>query len=201
MGNDKTQTDRLTARLQAWLDAPEGTRDMTEAADLVLRLTRNRILAANMARRGAAMEAKAVYELRKHLAMRLDRMTAPHRAPPPRLFRMTAAGVRAMERELMPRVAAATAARDVIDGTAAVRGAGKRPDHDSLPDDIRALWDENEELWRDIRRLFYTLKDMDDAPACDRYEYLKMLDQKEKRHRRNFERYDKWQPATEGAQA
>ena len=187
MGNDKTQTDRLTARIQAWLDAPEGTRDMTEAADLVLRLTRNRILAANMARRGAAMEAKAVYELRKHLAMRLDRMTA--------------ARVRAMERELMPRVAAATAARDVIDGNAAVRGAGKRPDHDSLPDDIRALWDENEELWRDIRRLFYTLKDMDDAPACDRYEYLKMLDQKEKRHRRNFERYDKWQPATEGAQA
>lgn len=179
MEDKTTAPDKLTAAIQAWLGAPQGRRDMDEAARLVLRLTRNRILAANISRRGAAMEAKAAYELRKHLAMRLDRMTA--------------AGVRAMERDVMPRVAA-------IDGAAAVRGAGKRPDHDSLPDDIRALWDENEELWRDIRRLFYTLKGMDGATACDRYEYLKMLDQKEKRHRRNFERYDKWQPAMEGAQ-
>ena len=77
--------DRLTAQIRRWLDTPAGDRDMDEAARLVLKLTRNRIFAANIARRGKAMMAKAEYELGKHLTMRLDRKTA--------------ADVRRMERE------------------------------------------------------------------------------------------------------
>lgn len=170
--------DRLTAQIRRWLDTPAGDRDMDEAARLVLKLTRNRIFAANIARRGKAMMAKAEYELGKHLTMRLDRKTA--------------ADVRRMERELMPAAAGTLAQPPAT-------GAGKRADHDSLPDDIRALWDENTALWHDIRLLFEELKGMDSATACDRYELLKILDAKERRHRANFERYDGYRAGEEEA--
>ncbi len=36
--------DNLTRRMQAWLSAPAGGRDIREGAEMLLRLTRNRIL-------------------------------------------------------------------------------------------------------------------------------------------------------------
>lgn len=164
--------DKLTEKIKAWIDAAPEERDTELGAVLLLKCTRNRILAANFARRPEKMMSKAVYELRKHLSYRLQGKTL--------------GDVARMDKTLMPQ------AEEIVKRQ---RGAGKRPDHDRLPPQVQALWEDNDKLWRDIRLLFEQLKQMEDAPACDRWELLHQLDEKEKRHRANFEAYDAAAPA------
>lgn len=67
---------------------------------------------------------------------------------------------------------------------------GKRADHDSLPNEVKGLWEECSSLWFRIKELFEQLKGMENAPACDRYEYLKQLDGADKKYRENMQAYD-----------
>ncbi|MDE5784975.1 MAG: hypothetical protein K2H98_00425, partial [Duncaniella sp.] len=67
---------------------------------------------------------------------------------------------------------------------------GRREDHDSLPAEIRDLWDSNAARYQQIRLLFNELKAMHSAKPCDRYEKLVILDELDKTYRSNLEKYD-----------
>ena len=67
-------------------------------------------------------------------------------------------------------------------------------DHDRLPPEIQRLWTDNGALWFKIKELFEQLKGMESAPACDRYEYLKLLDEAYKKYRANLQAYDDYKP-------
>ena len=55
---------------------------------------------------------------------------------------------------------------------------------------MQALWDNNLQLYKTIKNVFEQLKTMERAEPCDRYEYLKILDEADKKYRANLERYD-----------
>lgn len=172
--------DKLTKKIQDWLNTPAGERDIIAGATMLLQLNRNRVMHANIVRRPERFAEKVEYELRKHLKIRLDGLTL--------------ADVVKMEREVVPRVEETLQEAPVISTDAELpEGAvarGRRPDHDDLPAEIQALWDNNIENYHKVRDLHHQLKEMEAAPPCDRYEYLKLLDEADRKYRENLARYD-----------
>ncbi len=171
---------KVTVAIQNWLNTPEENRDIHAGADLMLSLNHNHALYNSILRRPDKFIPKLVYELRKYLKIRLDNMTS--------------ADVVRMEKAVMPSVSHTLQEVPVIstdaelpEGTIA---KGRRADHDSLPAEIRELWDSNSERYRDIKVLFNELKAMSDMQPCDRYEKLVILDDLDKKYRENLERYD-----------
>lgn len=186
--NIENMDHKLTEKIQKYLQTEPAKRNVMEGATLLLSLNRNRILFQNVMRRPEKFADKVEYELKKHLKIRLDDKTL--------------ADVAAMDRAVIPmaqetinrRLDCVAEQADDIDTpeelNVAVKHAGKRADHDELPDDIKQLWDESAELWFKIKETFETLKTMVAAPPCDRYEYLKMLDEADKQYRANMAKYD-----------
>lgn len=172
--------EKFTQKMVDWLNQPAHERDIVAGATLLLRLNRNRVLYANILRRPDKYGDKVEYELRKHLQIRLDGKTL--------------ADVVKMEREVMPRVDATLKEAPVISTDAELPAGtvarGKRHDHDSLPKEIQALWDDNYINWRKVKELHERLKGMAAAPPCDRYEFLKLMDETDRKYRENLERYD-----------
>lgn len=177
--------EKLTLQIQAYLNTPSAERDVLQGATLLLKLNRNRILFQNACRRPDKFADKIEYELKKHLSIRLDRKTV--------------ADVVRMNKTVVPDAA------KIIDDGAPVLSSdddnvpqegkvarGMRKDHEQLPDEIKALWTECADLWFKIKETFEQLKGMEDAPACDRYEYLQVLDEADKKYRSNMKRYDKY---------
>ena len=67
---------------------------------------------------------------------------------------------------------------------------GIRPDHDRLPDNIKALWAKNAERWKKIKEAFETCKGL--TEPCDRYEYLKVLKETWYKYKEDMARYDEF---------
>lgn len=71
----------------------------------------------------------------------------------------------------------------------------RRDDHDSLPDDIRAIWDNNAERYRKMRRYHAQLMQMVAQPnyqACDGAELCNMLADTADKLRKDYARYDSY---------
>lgn len=180
---------KLTGRIQEWLNTPEKERDIDAGATMLLQLTNNHALYNSVMRAPAKFAAKMTYELRKYLKIRLDHMTM--------------ADVVRLENEVMPK-AAETVGKTVIstdDEITEAEAAGRRADHDQLPPEIQALWDDNGPRIRKIIQLFNELKNMYDQRPCDRYEKVKMLGELDKIYRANLEKYDAYVPGTADATA
>lgn len=163
--------NNLTKQIQEWLDTPISERNISVGAEMLLKLNRNRILYQNIIRRGAKMMGKLEYELKKYHRLRIDNKTV--------------ADVVRLEKEVMPKVQ-----KFVEEEPAKAEHAGKREDHDELPKEIQALWDENFEQYAKVKALFEELKAMANMEPCDRYEKLKLLDEAESKYRKNLADYD-----------
>lgn len=163
--------NNLTKQIQEWLDTPVSERNVSVGAEMLLKLNRNRILYQNIIRRGVKMMGKLEYELKKYHRMRIDNKTV--------------ADVVRLEKEVMPKVQ-----KFVEEEPAKAEHAGKREDHDELPEEIQALWDENFEQYAKVKALFEELKAMANMEPCDRYEKLKLLDEAESKYRKNLADYD-----------
>lgn len=163
--------NNLTKQIQEWLDTPISERNISVGAEMLLKLNRNRILYQNIIRRGVKMMGKLEYELKKYHRMRIDNKTV--------------ADVVRLEKEVMPKVQ-----KFVEEEPAKAEHAGKRVDHDELPEEIQALWDENFEQYAKVKALFEELKAMANMEPCDRYEKLKLLDEAESKYRKNLADYD-----------
>ena len=178
----------LTEKIQAYLQAEPEKRNVMEGATLLLSLNRNRILFQNVVKRPEKYADKVEYELKKHLQIRLDDKTMSEVAV------MDATVVPFAENTLNKRLMMASDKADDIDVPEeleiAIRHAGKRDDHEELPDEIKGIWEQSADLWFKIKETYETLKTMDNAPLCDRYEYLKILDEADKQYRKNMAWYD-----------
>ena len=177
----------FTKMLQDWLNQPREQRDVQAGATMLLQLNRNKILFQNIIRKPEQMMDKLEYELKKHLRIRLDKMTVDD--------------VVRMERELVPKVDKMLEQNAPVistdnDAPTAKVARGKRPDHDSLPLEIQALYVTNGDRYFKIKQLFNQLKGMQDAAPCDRYEYLKQLADLDKQYHKAWEQYDSYVPGT-----
>lgn len=173
--------NKITEQLTEWLNTPRENRDIATGAMLLLRLNNNRFLYANILRRPDKMADKLEYELRKHLRIRLDGLTR--------------ADVVKLEAQVIPAAKKTLASPPTVISTddelpEAEVATGRRADHDLLPPEVQALWDNNLQLYKTIKNVFEQLKTMEKAQPCDRYEYLKILDDADRKYRANLERYD-----------
>lgn len=174
--------ENLTTKIQAYLETMPEERNVVEGATMLLSLNRNRIFFQNVVRKPEKYADKVAYELTKHLHIRLDRKTV--------------SDVVWMNKTVVPLAQATIAEGMPVISTdddfpqEGVVVRGKRADHDLLPDELKSLWDESSQLWFKIKELFEQLKGMEDAPACDRFEYLKQLDESDKKYRSNMQAYD-----------
>lgn len=178
--------NQFTEKVEHWLNS-EHTSDaeIIEGATLMLQLNRNRILFNNIMRKPSMYVDKIEYELNKHLKIRLDGMTLDD--------------VQTMTTEVVPDARTIVAVPDaqVIDDKGESTDdnpviKGKRADHDSLPAEIQAKWTDNAELYKKIKKNFYQLLQLLDAPLCDRYEILKIQKELDIKYHTNLEEYDNY---------
>lgn len=176
-----TMDNKFTQQISDWLNTPRTQRDINDGAMMLLRLNNNRFLYANILRRPDKFAEKLEYELRKHLRIRLDNMTMAD------VVRMEAQVIPAAEKTLATPPAVISTDDELPEAKVA---RGRREDHDRLPAEVQALWDNNLQLYKTIKNVFEQLKTMERAQPCDRYEYVKILDEADKKYRANLERYD-----------
>lgn len=167
----------LTSQISDWLNASPKQRSLEDGALLLLRLNANRIMYQQILRNRLA--EKLEYELQKHLNIRLHGLTR--------------AEVAKVEKQVMPRLK-----KELANGE---EFRGRRADHDSLPDKVKALYERNGTRWRQMHRLFETLKTMRDAQPCDRHELVHQLIQLDDAYRADWEKYDHWTPEDEEPEA
>jgi hypothetical protein len=170
----------LTGRIKEILDTPDREVDIAAAALLLLKMNRNRILYESICRRKNTDKLK--YELRKMY----DFHTTADAAKKTRALEQRAAEtVRTTFPKEEKREASAT--------------KGLRPDHEQLPDKIRAKYLENLNIYPKMRKLHEQLKLMNTALPCDRYPFLKELKELDDRLRKNWDEYDNFSAAPAGA--
>ena len=185
--------NNLTIRLKTWLEKESHTdkEDIMEGAQMLLKLNRNQALFNTISRRPEKYVSKIEYELKKFLPMRLNKMTI--------------GDVKKLDAELTPEIQSVinsevdSADDELNEKQDLPAHGGKRPDHDSLPDDIKSIWEENAERWKKIKRIFNQLKDL--SQPCDRYELLMQMKEAWYKYKAEFERYDSFEvnsASTEG---
>lgn len=178
--------------------------------NMLFRLNRDRFYHARATRQPQAYRSNIEYELGKFLKIRLDKMTidevkqmdslvipeaqaiidegAPV-ATTEETTGTTAKTTDSSEEESNNDDAELPSSEE--DGVAVIR-KGKRKDHDFLPEEVAAIWDINAKRYKEIKSTFETLKSMEDKEPCDRYEYLKILSDLDKKYRADMLAYDSY---------
>ncbi len=179
----------FTEKLQAWLNSPRAERDWDEGATLLLQLTGNKILYRNLS---VNPEGKANFiegKLQQYLDFRLAELTHEQ--------------VTAMEQQVEQEAKKHCNFKQETNEAKDFK-AGKRADHDQLPDDIKALYVENLDLLHRMRELHLKLRTMSTATsACadsDRYPFLKEFIKLDKKLHDNWNTYDHYVVKAETAE-
>ena len=191
------------ARVEEWLSKKKHTEaDLANGAMMVLQCNRNRAMYNTMMRKPSHYEEKMVYELKKHLAYLQDDMNLED--------------VKKLEKKILPVIGKAIAdTEETTDKAAAALGEipedsflpapalsseepykqtdaivarGKRTDHDTLPETIRAIWDKNAERYKKIKQAHETCKTL--TAACDRYEFTSAIAELWAEYKKDFDTYD-----------
>lgn len=175
---------KLTEEMVAWLRGDHtDDESIRKGAMLLLRVNRNKGLYERICRTPRRSLAKLEYEVRKHVNIRLSGYTIQD--------------IEKLDAEIMPQVKTVAEVEcsgdDVIPVPGDEQGSatiikGKRPDHDSLPEDIQAIWPANAERWKKIKETYNLLLSLN-AP-CDRFEHLQMLKESWYKYRSEMCRYD-----------
>lgn len=175
----------FTQDIADWLETPREERDVRKGAELLLRINGNRHIYQLAMIRPETAHDHVEADLKKFLQIRLDGHTME--------------SVRQMDSELIPKVQNIITTRqdesedapEETDDTAPTH-RGKRSDHNELPEKIRAIYERGGELFEKIKQIFTELQQMENAPACDRYEKLKVLKPLVKEYTDGWERYDNY---------
>ena len=191
------------ARVEEWLSKKKHTEaELADGAMMVLQCNRNRAMYNTMMRKPSHYEEKMVYELKKHLAYLQNDMNLED--------------VKNLEKKILPVIGKAIAdTEETADKAAAALGEipedsflpapalsseepykqtdaivarGKRTDHDTLPEDIRAIWDKNAERYKKIKQAHETCKTL--TAACDRYEFTSAIAELWADYKKDFDTYD-----------
>lgn len=190
---------KFTEELSKWLSTPRDERDVVAGAELLMRITGNRQFYATAIVRPHVVHDHVEYELKKHLAIRQEGHNVET--------------LRNLERELLAECAEefgeeASTAEPVEEQAGAEEGdayavpregplvsspkRGRRADHDELPAEIQALYDENATRYEQMRKVYQQLLTMSEAEPCDRKEHIFQLDQLVKAWAAAWEAYDRY---------
>lgn len=172
----------LTPKIKEWLAADPDKRDLKAGAELLLRITRNRILYANIMRNPVAKASLLEYHLQKILKNRLIDTTHEE------------------VKLMMGQVDVIAAARGLSASARSPFQNGKRADHDELPDEVKQLYVENAEIMRRMREAHTRLRLINPqnstCPDSDRYPLAKAIIEYDRRYRDNWNVYDHYVKGT-----
>lgn len=173
-----TLNHEFTEKIQQWLDTPHEQRDYEQGALYLLKLNGNQIMYRNLMSNPRGKAEFIEYHLRKHYSFRVKDLTH--------------AQVVAMDKQVEEIVKKHNTFTE--DNPAKEFKQGKRADHDTLPDEIQALYVENLSLLQRMREVHLRLRTLStaDAPCPDseRYPFLKELIELDTRLHANWDRYD-----------
>lgn len=170
----------FTKKIQSWLNTPDAQKDYAQGALLLLQLSGNAIMYHNLSVYPQGHAEFITGKLQQYLDFRLSETT--HKK------------VVEMQKQVDEIVKSHTEFKNPETNPATEFKAGKRADHDSLPDDIRALYVENLDIVHRMRELHLKLRTLSSekspCPDSDRYPFLKELISLDKRLHANWDTYD-----------
>lgn len=180
----------FTNKLQTWLSLPREDRDWDEGALMLLQLTGNKIMYRNLS---VNPEGKANFiegKLQQYLEFRLAELTHEQ--------------VKEMQHAVEEIVKEHIEFKS-DDNEAKNFKAGKRADHDTLPEEIQALYVENLDLVHRMRELHLKLRTMSTTNSTcadsDRYPFLKEFIKLDKKLHDNWNVYDHFVAKAETAES
>lgn len=180
----------FTNKLQTWLSLPREDRDWDEGALMLLQLTGNKIMYRNLS---VNPEGKANFiegKLQQYLEFRLAELTHEQ--------------VKEMQHAVEEIVKEHTEFKS-DDNEAKNFKAGKRADHDTLPEEIQVLYVENLDLVHRMRELHLKLRTMSTTDSTcadsDRYPFLKEFIKLDKKLHDNWNVYDHFVAKAETAES
>ena len=191
-----------------WLETPPAERDYEKGALYLLKLSGNRILYRNIMVNPAAKAELIEYQIRKYYNFRVQELThsqvAEMQKEADRIIKDHIP--LAAKADTAPAKGKSCASREQSGACSnyAERSQdsqkGKRADHDSLPDEIKAKYVENLSILQRMRELHLRLRSLslENAPCPDseRYPFLKELISLDKKLHANWEAYDTYVPVT-----
>ena len=168
----------FTEKIQQWLETAHEERDYEQGALYLLKLNGNQIMYRNLMANPRGKAEFIEYHLRKHYGFRVKELTH--------------AQVVQMDKQVEQIEKKHYSFAE--DNPAKEFKQGKRADHDTLPDEIQALYVENLSLLQRMREVHLRLRTLSttDAPCPDseRYPFLKELIELDKKMHANWEQYD-----------
>lgn len=168
--------NNFTEQIRLWLETPEAERDYTVGALFLLKLSGNQIMYKNIITQIDRRHEFIDYQLQKYYNFRVQALT------------------HAQVEEMQEQVDVIVAEHISLAANADEHRTGKRDDHDSLPDEIKAKYVENLSILQRMRELHLKLRSLslDTAPCPDseRYPFLKELIDLDKKMHANWEEYD-----------
>ena len=170
--------NKFTELIQKWLEIPTDERDYSVGALYLLKLSGNQIMYRNIMANPTSKAEFIEYNIRKYYNFRVQALTHYQVEEMQKQVDVIAQEHFSLEEE--------NPAKDFK--------KGKREDHDSLPDEIQALYVENLSIVQRMREVHLKLRSLstDNAtcPDSERYPFLKELIELDKRLHSNWEQYD-----------
>lgn len=168
---------KFTEQIKQWLETPESERDYTVGALYLLKLSGNQIMYKNIIAQIDRRHDVVAYQIQKYYNFRVQALTHAQ-------VEEMAAQVETIVAEHIPLAANADEQPQ----------KGKRADHDSLPDEVKAKYVENLSLLQRMRELHLRLRSLSlenaTCPDSERYPFLKELITLDKKLHTNWEAYD-----------
>lgn len=171
---------KFTQQIREWLEQPHDERDYSVGALYLLKLSGNQIMYRNLIANPSAKADFIEYQIQKYYNFRVQALTHEQ-------VEDMAAQVQTIADEHHLTDDASTVPEDE-------RRLGKREDHDSLPDEIKAKYVENLSILQRMRELHLRLRSLSlenaTCPDSERYPFLKELISLDKKLHSNWEEYD-----------
>ena len=168
--------NKFTEIIKQWLETPSNQRDYSVGALYLLKLSGNQIMYRNIVAQLDRRHDFVDYQIQKYYNFRVQALT------------------HAQVEEMQQKVDVIVAEHISLAANADEHKTGKRIDHDSLPDEIKAKYVENLSILQRMRELHLKLRSLslDTAPCPDseRYPFLKELIELDKKMHTNWEEYD-----------
>ena len=179
--------NKFTELIKQWLETPSNQRDYSVGALYLLKLSGNQIMYRNIVAQLDRRHEFVDYQIQKYYNFRVQALT------------------HAQVEEMQQKVDVIVAEHISLAANADEHKTGKRDDHDSLPDEIKAKYVENLYILQRMRELHLKLRSLslDTAPCPDseRYPFLKELIDLDKKMHANWEEYDHFVATAPSAKA
>lgn len=191
---------KFTEKVQAWLDTPAAERDYDQGALFLLQLSNNQIMYRNLSRNTKKNAEFIEHQIRKYIKFRLAELTHSQVAE------MQASVDKIVALRHLDKVESKADDKVTSSSETSEFKAGKRPDHESLPIEIQALYVENGNIIHKMRELHMQLRALSTAnatcPDSERFPFLKELIALDKQYHKNWQIYDSYsaEKAAEGAE-